>query len=130
MVYLDINELGWKPYVDSWIEKKEDPYVKDFFYEMFDKWIPKILKTKKLCKELVPVLESNAVISLCRLMDTVVKKVNGITYDDPNKDENYYSRLEKWFTFALLWSVGASVNEDGRKRLDYTLRDVESIFPH
>lgn len=47
MVYLDLNELGWKPYVDSWIEKKEDSYLKEFLSEMFDKWLPKILKTKR-----------------------------------------------------------------------------------
>lgn len=79
---------------------------------------------------MVPALESNLVMSLCKLMDSIVKKENGISYEETNKDENYFGRLEKWFTFALLWSVGASVNEDGRKRLDYALRDVESIFPH
>lgn len=28
------------------------------------------------------------------------------------------SRLEKWFTFALTWSIGASVNEEGRNIFD------------
>lgn len=27
MVYLDINDLGWRPYIESWIEKLPDPIV-------------------------------------------------------------------------------------------------------
>ena len=42
----------------------------------------------------------------------------------------YIGLLEKWFAFALIWSVGASVNEEGRNIFDYNMRDIESMFPH
>ena len=38
--------------------------------------------------------------------------------------------MEKWFTFAVAWSIGASVDETGRKLFDYAMRDIESMFPH
>lgn len=38
--------------------------------------------------------------------------------------------FEKWFVFSAVWSIGASVNEDGRIMFDYSMRDIESIFPH
>lgn len=37
--------------------------------------------------------------------------------------------LEKWFTYALIWSFGATVNEEGRKWIDITVREIESMFP-
>jgi dynein heavy chain len=40
------------------------------------------------------------------------------------------SLLEKWFVFAVVWSIGASINEEGRTIFDYSMRDIESIFPH
>ncbi len=38
--------------------------------------------------------------------------------------------LEKWFVYAMVWTIGASVNEEGRILFDYYIRDVESMFPH
>lgn len=38
--------------------------------------------------------------------------------------------LEKWFTFCVAWSIGASLDEVGRKLFDYAMRDIESMFPH
>jgi len=38
--------------------------------------------------------------------------------------------LEKWFAFALIWSFGASVNEEGRNVFDYYMREIESMFPN
>jgi len=30
------------------------------------------------------------------------------------KGDNYNSLIEKWFCFIMIWTLGASVNEDGR----------------
>jgi dynein heavy chain len=30
----------------------------------------------------------------------------------------------------VIWSIGATVDEEGRKLIDYTMRDIESMFPH
>lgn len=32
--------------------------------------------------------------------------------------------VELWFTFSLIWSICASVNEEGRKRMDNFLREL------
>jgi len=53
-----------------------------------------------------------------------------LSFDHAKKDDLYISLLEKWFAFALIWSVGASVNEEGRNIFDYNMRDIESMFPH
>jgi len=37
--------------------------------------------------------------------------------------------VEMWFLFSLIWSVCASVDEDGRKKIDTFLREMESQFP-
>lgn len=38
--------------------------------------------------------------------------------------------IELWFTFSLIWSVCASVDEDGRKKMDNFLREMEGTFPN
>ena len=41
-----------------------------------------------------------------------------------------YTNYELWFTFACIWSLGATVNEDGRKKMDALFRDIKPIFSH
>ncbi len=37
--------------------------------------------------------------------------------------------LELWFLFCLIWSVGASVDENSRKKMDTFIRELEGQFP-
>jgi len=59
MVFVDIEDLGWKPLVDVWIEQKEDNDLKELLTEFINfKYLNKVLQVKKLqCKELVPTSE-------------------------------------------------------------------------
>ncbi|KAK2860339.1 hypothetical protein Q7C36_004505 [Tachysurus vachellii] len=126
MVYNDYSDLGWQPFVQSWIAKREKAEV-DHLKSLFDKYIEKTISFKKAnCKELVPITELNGVISLCRLYDSLASPENGL---NPADTENYGRMIEKWFIFSLIWSVCAAVDEDGRKKMDKFLRQMEGTFP-
>lgn len=46
------------------------------------------------------------------------------------KDADFYPRMiELWFLFALIWSLGATVDENSRKKFDMFLREIEGQFP-
>jgi dynein heavy chain len=129
MVYLDLEELGWEPYVTMWIKQKEGEELRQLLTELVDKYLPKVLKVKRAqCTELVATSETAGVINLCQLFDALCKNVRRA--DDPEEAEAHKLYLEKWFVFCLIWSVGATVEEEARKHIDYILRDIESMFPH
>jgi dynein heavy chain len=50
--------------------------------------------------------------------------------DENQPIEEWNAYVEKWFVFCIVWSIGASVDEQSRKQIDYILRDIESMFPH
>lgn len=77
MIYLDIEELGWRPYVNQWIlSKPGSDEHREFINELFEKYVPKVLKVKKTqCKELVPTSETACVINLCKLFDSLCKNL-------------------------------------------------------
>ena len=128
MIYLDIDELGWKPFVDMWIQSKPGDAYKEFLEDLFNKYVSKVLNVKKTqCKELVSTSESASVQNLCRLFDALCKNIK--MADDEDQDA-YFLYIEKWFVFCLIWSIGATVEEQSRKEIDYILRDIESMFPH
>ncbi len=78
----------------------------------------------------MPVSDPQLVMTFCKLLYCLQKSDNFINFDNPKKDEIYYNMLEKWFAFALIWSIGATVNEDGRNLFDSQMRDIESMFPN
>ena len=49
---------------------------------------------------------------------------------EPHDQENYARMIELWFQFCLLWSVCAAVDEDGRKKIDNYIRELEGTFPN
>lgn len=49
---------------------------------------------------------------------------------DDEEQEAFLLYSEKWFVFCLIWSIGATVEEQSRREIDYILRDIESMFPH
>uniref|UniRef100_A0A2K5ICV1 Dynein axonemal heavy chain 2 n=1 Tax=Colobus angolensis palliatus TaxID=336983 RepID=A0A2K5ICV1_COLAP len=127
MVYTDYADLGWKPYVQSWLEKRPKAEVEPL-QRMFEKFINKMLAFKKdNCKELVPLPEYSGIISLCKLYSALATPENGV---NPADSENYVTMVEMTFVFSMIWSVCASVDEEGRKKIDSYLREIEGSFPN
>jgi dynein heavy chain len=77
------------------------------------------------CKETVPIEVLNSVMSLCTLVDALITPENGI---NPADGEHYIVFIETWFLFCLTWSIGASVDEDGRTLFDMFIRDFDPRY--
>ena len=130
MVYLDIEELGWKPIVKSWLDTKEDKgkEFKEFLTETAFRYLDKVINTKtEFCKELVKSSPSACVRNMCNLFDSLQE-----LWMDREKDmqkEDFFTYTEKWFVFSMIWSIGATVDEQSRRELDIVIRDIEPMFP-
>ncbi len=80
MVYNDWKDLGWDPFVKSWLQKHKDKRLTELLQGLFDKYVTKILDfRRKKCKELVPTSELNSVTSLCYLLDALATPENGVS---------------------------------------------------
>lgn len=130
MIYLDVDELGYGPYVQSWLQARfgADVDAISFHKELFNKYVVKSLDYKRLnCREPVPITDFNAVTSLTTLYDALATKENGVSKE--GNPAGWLPLSEKWFVFCLIWSVMAAVDEKGRRLLDIFLRDIEPQFP-
>jgi len=80
MVYCDYSDLGWRPYIDSWLERKKEKTLMEELRRLFDKHIVNLQNFKRTsnCKELIAVSEMNGIISLCRLFDALGTPTNGV----------------------------------------------------
>ena len=70
MIYIDIDEIGHKPYLEIWVKKQQNPVVRELLNECIAKYLDKVLTVKKTrCKELVVTSQYSCVINLCKLFD-------------------------------------------------------------
>jgi dynein heavy chain, axonemal len=130
MIYIDAAELGWRTYVESWLKLTYGAYedLQNFYRDLFEKWIPKVLKFKEQnCVEPVKVSDFCAITNLCTLFVTVCNQETGFTKELLGND--YLAVAEKLFLFAITWSVGAAVDEAGRKKLSIFFNDIDGIGP-
>ncbi|XP_031370853.1 dynein heavy chain 2, axonemal [Apis dorsata] len=129
MVYNDYKDLGWRPYMNSWIQKYQAK--QEFFEEikkLFNSHVDATLEFKrKKCEDPVPVPELNSVQSLCKLIEVLCIPENGVEFTG---DIDMFSNICRiWFIFCLVWSICATVNEESRFRVDNFIREIEGTFP-
>lgn len=122
---------------------------------LFDKYVECTLDFKKNnCNDLIPITELNGVTSLCCLYDSLATPANGVsTVNHPRSIGGHTERKNRtknprrfvqvnlsdtanldeivglWFVFSLIWSICASVDENGRKLMNNFLREKEDTFP-
>ena len=128
MIYMNVSDLGWTPFLTSWrkttITNAEEAETLD---RLFEKYFDKALEFKrKECKELIPITELNAIASFTNLYSALATVENGVSPDDA---DSYARMIELWFLFSLIWSLGASLDDESRKKFDMFLREIEGQFP-
>ncbi|CAF1493626.1 unnamed protein product [Rotaria magnacalcarata] len=130
IVYCDYEKLGWKPYLESWLKQRESQDLRTELANCITKYLESIMKYKHMyCKELIPIHELNGIISLTKLFDTFWY-TNEIQ-TQINENETMSGRLiEMWFVFCLMWSIAASVNDEGRRKIDIFFRETEGKTFH
>lgn len=80
------------------------------------------MDVKKTCKELVVTSDSSLIRNFTRLFD--ILSVN-FPYSKGDEKDSFLNYVEKWFIFAMIWSVCCTVenSEEGRNKIENILRD-------
>ena len=112
MVYMDLEAVGWKAYMTTWVEKNLEEWteeMRDCLKLLFDKYVEKALHfIRKGLTEPIPTTDMSLVMSCCSLIKSLT---------DPEvcprvKDEfeHFKKYLEKIFMFCCMWTVGGALD--------------------
>jgi len=132
MVYLEPQNLGWRALMQSWLNTLPggfDDKAKKRVETLFDWLVPPCLRVVHAeCVQYVPSSDSAMVNNLMQIMDALLID-SGDAFADLKKVEEQgvvksVTAIESMFLFALVWSIGASVDGEGRKKFDRFLREV------
>ena len=132
MVYIEPLALGLQPLIDSWLYQlpsnivtKQKTTVENL-RRWFAVYIDKALDyTRKNCREVIPTMNNNLCQSLQRNIDCLIApfmetELRKVASEDL---ELLAVSCEYIFHFAFVWSILATVDYDGRVKLDKFHRD-------
>jgi len=123
MIYLEPQQLGWRPLVTSWLEKLPafiTEGMKETLNSLFEAFVdPTIFYIRNNCGLLMPVDDMFMVSSLMRLMSASMQDFAG---------EANAKVLEGWifgiFLFSFTWSVGGAMNGHSRELFNEYFRMI------
>eukprot|EP00803_Ostreobium_quekettii_P011338 evm.model.scf_1312.1 EVM.evm.TU.scf_1312.1 scf_1312:839-40608(+) len=130
MVYVDSRNLGYEPYVWTWLNKKSNEQQREALRSLCDKylepcieWVLEGVDGDELVKkplQVIPVTNLNMATQCCNLMDAALGED-----DEALKDP---AIMEAAFLFSVVWSIGAALVEKAesadRHRFDLFLKNL------
>ncbi|CAK8985673.1 unnamed protein product [Durusdinium trenchii] len=152
MVYLTPSDLGWEPFVRTWLSSLPDqPFsekAKDMIWSYFDTHVQRGLDfLRKNGLEPVGTQDTQLVISLCRLFQSVMNEEAATGNSCASKDAQvaegesvlvprkistleaaeFEKFLQPCFCFAFTWTIGGSCDAKTRGMF---AREIENWFPN
>jgi dynein heavy chain len=114
VVFMNSEDVGWKPYVNSWIQNREIEYERLQLTSLFIKYISKVFDfLSKNLKSVVPIPEISKVQHLTYILEGLIG--NGEEFFQKSKQigaEQAIILLEMLFVYAVIWSCGGSLASD------------------
>jgi len=132
MVYLPPENIGWSPYVTSWIQRelfpakdREKPMLTnelgEFLMSLFVKTAELGLKYVRSGKnEMVPTVDSQLIDSLCANFVSLLPRAKLNLEAEASTLQPVIANL---FTFCFVWSVGGSLAEEAWPGFDEMVRE-------
>jgi dynein heavy chain len=113
ILYLNTTDVGWNPYVQSWLEKREDVAEKSTLSVLFDRYVNPCLDVLKTGRfKMANVEDFSMVCTLCSILEGLLTAKN----TPKGCDKEWF---EVYFVFAAIWSLGGCVLQD--QQIDYRI---------
>lgn len=106
ILFLNYADVGWNPYVQSWIDRREIQSEKANLQILFDKYVPACLDTLRIrFKKITPITDISMVQMVCYFLEVLLTPEN----TPPDSSKELY---ELYFVFASIWGFGGSMFQD------------------
>ncbi|XP_042293782.1 dynein axonemal heavy chain 3 [Sceloporus undulatus] len=130
MIYMEPHQLGWKPLKDSYMNTLP-PVLQDVHKELIEDlfmWLvhPCLEFVRHHCKVILqtsPIhLSHNMMTLFSSLLDEI--KQSGEEEGEGMSSQQITLWLQGLFLFALVWTIGGTINAEGRKKFDHFYRNL------
>ena len=126
MIYMEPVSIGWRAMFTSWLDdqpeliKKESELVSNLFEWMID---PTLLFLQKNCKEVLSTPDMAMVRSMMYMFEM---HLDAEKCAEDNAPKVIKSWIQGVFMFSMVWSIGATVDIDGREKFSDLLHEIQT----
>lgn len=108
VIFVNADDVGWKPVVDSWIERLECAEYRPLLTTLFSRYVdPTLEYCRRNFKYVVPLPAVNQVMTVCKILEGLLPKESVRGAPPPDK-----KLLEYHFVFACVWAFGSCMLVD------------------
>lgn len=127
MVYIDPEELGWRPIVRTWLATRASEHIPagllPHLEELFDKHVDSGLHfVRRSCKFDVETVDINLVQSLCDLFMSLMVSdaMQPLKYSESDMETTKRSQrlINLMFVFSYVWALGGNCNTQTQDSFD------------
>uniref|UniRef100_A0A665UP68 Dynein, axonemal, heavy chain 5 n=1 Tax=Echeneis naucrates TaxID=173247 RepID=A0A665UP68_ECHNA len=120
MVFMSSSVLSWSPILEGWL-KKRSPQESDVLRELFSSSFSELYRFSVQSLEFKMDMLEAFVIMQC------INMLQGLMPPKEQCGDLSREYLERLYVFALMWSIGALLELDDRRKMDIWLRGNDSI---
>ena len=121
VVYLTPEDLGWRPYVQTWLttfftdEDVMNTACKDHLWAMFNNTVDFGLEyVRTHFREPIKTTDLQQVVSICNFLECFISESKG--FEGPDDDKK--SLLDAVFAFSYAWGLGGSLDSGDKETFD------------
>ena len=120
VVYLTPGDIGWRPFVLSWLKRELgpeslNPELSQYLLTLFDSTVDAGLDFRRRnCKEPIVTTPCQQATSVCNLFLSLFARSGINKENEPNK--NTKELVKKLFAFSYVWGLGGSIRADDAEK--------------
>jgi dynein heavy chain len=109
ILYINETDIGWRPFMETWVARREDETERTYLPGLFDKYIEACQEMmRKGYKRVSPQRIINVVCTICYLLDVLLPDLTG----EKKTKEN----IESMFVYTATWAFGGPLNSRDQRK--------------
>jgi len=107
VIFMNEDDVGWKPYVQMWVEGMGDQKTQAILEQLFEQFVTPTLDyaRKEKWKHVTPLMDFAMVQVVCKILEGLLTPANC----PPGSEKDVY---EVYFQFATIWALGGAYGSD------------------
>ncbi|KAH8382612.1 hypothetical protein KR009_004377 [Drosophila setifemur] len=131
ILYINPQDLGWSPYVSSWLETRVDMIERGILTTLFEKYFPSLMQRHRNFRRITPITDMAMIQMTCHLLECLLDTDNGDGGEGRGRGngagsagnphslhhgelshEAMVMALETIFVYCTVWSFGSALSQD------------------
>ncbi|KQS52177.1 uncharacterized protein Dere_GG12117, isoform B [Drosophila erecta] len=130
ILYINPQDLGWSPYVSSWLETRVDMIERGILTTLFEKYFPCLMQRQRDFRRITPITDMAMIQMTCHLLECLLDSDEGSAdgrgrgsaaggaanphslHHGELSHEAMVMALETIFVYATVWSFGSALSQD------------------